>query len=235
MNEAAEKSALERVRERDPILADAIEQMVMAVSGSHPTLTLKRNDVKSVLAEIGESTYRRERDTKLGLVYDELHDTIEIAGTKFAVVMLSNFKTSSGEDECYHHVRDGETVTISREMGHRTMIRRLREVALDAPCKCVRLIATTSSPDPTRRCERCEALAQTPDSIAGEAMGIQALVETARAFRATTKGDSNAPGWKEAQLESVGRVFGALEMLDMIYGQQRKEPGLIVKPGEGPA
>jgi hypothetical protein len=197
---------------------------------------LAKDDVPRVMQSFVESGKLRVLQRDLGIKYSASDGILELMGTKFSPEIFENFRTTTSEDECYHHVAgDAGQITLTREIGHRSFLRRMREVLEGSPCTCQRIVSI-SGPGPLvppARCSRCEILAQTADSIAAEAMALHTLLEKVRAFRETTKADSDAPGWREQQLTTVGQVFGALEILDAIYAQQHTEKGskLIVEPG----
>jgi hypothetical protein len=199
-------------------------------------LVLSKDDVARVQGAFVEAGGMRILKRELALQYMPREEILEILGVKFTVDVFQNFGVNTGEDDCYYHVHgDGGLVTVTRTTGHRTMLRRMREALEESPCSCQRIVPI-SGPGPLvppARCLRCEILAQIPDSIASEAMALHALVERSREFRETTKADPDAADWARKQMESVGRLFGALEMLDAIYAQQHREKGgkLIVEPG----
>lgn len=137
--------------------------------------------------------------------------TVSIFDTLFSSTVLENFKTSSGEDECYQHVRreDG-AVMIVRTHGHREQIRRLRQ-CLDARPR--------TSAEWNSDVEL--VLATSPDAIAREAVLLDDLVRTVQAFRQSAQPPASEDNeqWRVAQMTAAAEMFAALERVSEIRSQ----------------
>lgn len=177
----------------------------------------------------------RARDAQLGFAFDPARHSVTLCGTEFALQLLENFRTSSGEDECYQHQRreDG-LVFVTRTIGHREQIKLLR-ACLDARPRTA---------DPERLAEWNASadlvLATTPDTIAYEAGMIEELIAGVRMLRETAKllpaaAEEDVPTVRQAQLRAAGKLFASLERLDFardrLFLWDRPSAGTCMKCG----
>lgn len=163
----------------------------------------------------------RRRDEELTFAYDHGRGVVEICGTKFSRAALERFRTSSGADEYYQHVRgeNGE-VLVSRFHGLREQLHLMRS------CLAARPDSDGLSPAQFKACflewsAGAELLLRsTAAEVANESQAVEDLIEHVRAFRQSAQdpGAGITPeewaAWQAAQVEAGARLFAVLERLD---------------------
>lgn len=164
----------------------------------------------------------RRRDAELGFSYDHATHTVEILGTKFARQVLEQFRTSSGADEYYQHVRRADgVVLVSRFLGLRETLRLLTHCVATAPLPDSLADAQFQAAYLEWR-ESAELLLQvSPEEVQAESVAIEELLAAIVVFRGTcyAPGEEVTPEGQRKQLEAAALLFSRFEVLANARGR----------------
>lgn len=162
--------------------------------------------------------------------FDWQRQTVRIAGQLFALALLEHFQTSSGEDECYQHVRreDG-VVVVTRTLGHRGTMGLLRHMLDRRPR------AVTHEQMMQWNADVELVLEMVPDVVAREAGYVNDLVKRVSAFRASTQppADENDTEWRTEQMRAAAEMFAVHEQLLDLRSRLFSEETVPEVPVEG--
>lgn len=202
----------------EPLTNERLEQAVDAERATREGLTTRLTTQAEAAAMASEILNLRRRDEDLGLRWDPAARVIELFGTKFARPVLEQFRTSSGADDYYQHVRHEDGVVIvTRFVGLREQLRLLRG-CLEARPEPDGLTAAQFEAAYLEWSAGAELLLKaTVHEVAAEAAAVEALLEQARAFRETARalaiddGEAN----RAAQVEAGCRLFALLDQVEL--------------------
>jgi hypothetical protein len=168
--------------------------------------------------------HERQRD-EVEFSYDIYTQVVKICGTQISRCLFENWATSSGEDECYRHVRSADgVIMVTRSHGHRRMIailtgavKQLRDELAEVPLSP---LEPEDIGELRQHVDTADALLAAIDhEIPEEARRVEAVLQKVREFRLACRSGLTETELKQAdhdQLAAVGALFAELELLDLL-------------------